>query len=1140
MDVKDVATKVIREFKLTTLALKNKTTVFLLTFVTLAFGLYSYKSLPKELFPDIALPYVMVQTIYPGNPPVDIENLITRPIEKELESIKGIKVINSTSVQGASSIFIEFNSGVNIKDALQDVKDAVDKAKSDLPNDILTDPIVQDIDFSEFPIININLSGDYSIDELKSYGEIIEDEIEAIAEISKVNIQGINEKEIKINVDPHKLNSYLLSFGDIEGAIASENISVSGGEVKLGDTRRSLRTIGEFTSIDDIRNIIVKHQDDEIVYLKDVAEVIDGYEEATSYARLNVQPVISLQVVKKGGENLLAATGRIEEVLEKIKNQHLLPEDLKISITNDQSKMVKMQLHNLENSMVMSIIFVVGVLFFFLGTRNSLFVGLAIPLSMFMSFVVLSLIDFRINMIVLFALILALGMLVDNAIVVVENIYRFLSQGYSRFEAAKRAVGEIAIPIIASTATTLAAFIPLAFWNNMIGEFMKYLPITLIIVLTSSLFVALVIVPVFAASFARIDEKEKKPNIRRSFIIMAILTGVATLFYFAKANTLANLLMFFVILGLMNIAFLHRLGKWFQNVFLSKLENAYLRVLRFSLRKRNPGILMILTLVLLIGTSIFYFKVREPKVEFFPSNDPKYINIIAELPTGTDIHATDQFMYLLEHDIDSLMGDNRIIVESILTNVGEGAKGERENAAAGPNRGMVTITFFDYELRMGISTGEIQRQLSEHLLGRYPGVNFKFQQNKMGPPTSGAPINIEIAGDDYDKLITLTDSIQNIIENSDIKGIEGLKMDLDIGKPEMIVSIDRDKARRYGLSTGQIASTLRTALYGKEISDFKVGEDEYPIQLRLMDKYRYNIPALMEQRITFRNTQGKMVQVPISAVADFTYSTTYDAVKRKDLNRLITLSSNAISGYNANDIIVQIKDLLTGFTMPEGYTYKFTGEQQDMQESMEFLGTALIIALALIVLILVAQFNSIIKPFIIMGSVVFSTIGVFGGLGTFNMNFIVVMTGVGIVALAGVVVNNAIVLIDYVDLLKQRRRKEMGLEENAFLPVEDATECVVQAGKTRLRPVLLTAITTILGLLPMAIGINIDFASLMSDFDPKISVGGDMTMIWGPISWTIIFGLTFATFLTLVIVPVMYRLATRTKFTILKFMGKAN
>ncbi|MFH2096743.1 MAG: efflux RND transporter permease subunit [Bacteroidota bacterium] len=1140
MDVKDVATKVIREFKLTTLALKNKTTVFLLTFVTLAFGLYSYKSLPKELFPDIALPYVMVQTIYPGNPPVDIENLITRPIEKELESIKGIKVINSTSVQGASSIFIEFNSGVNIKDALQDVKDAVDKAKSDLPNDILTDPIVQDIDFSEFPIININLSGDYSIDELKSYGEIIEDEIEAIAEISKVNIQGINEKEIKINVDPHKLNSYLLSFGDIEGAIASENISVSGGEVKLGDTRRSLRTIGEFTSIDDIRNIIVKHQDDEIVYLKDVAEVIDGYEEATSYARLNVQPVISLQVVKKGGENLLAATGRIEEVLEKIKNQHLLPEDLKISITNDQSKMVKMQLHNLENSMVMSIIFVVGVLFFFLGTRNSLFVGLAIPLSMFMSFVVLSLIDFRINMIVLFALILALGMLVDNAIVVVENIYRFLSQGYSRFEAAKRAVGEIAIPIIASTATTLAAFIPLAFWNNMIGEFMKYLPITLIIVLTSSLFVALVIVPVFAASFARIDEKEKKPNIRRSFIIMAILTGVATLFYFAKANTLANLLMFFVILGLMNIAFLHRLGKWFQNVFLSKLENAYLRVLRFSLRKRNPGILMILTLVLLIGTSIFYFKVREPKVEFFPSNDPKYINIIAELPTGTDIHATDQFMYLLEHDIDSLMGDNRIIVESILTNVGEGAKGERENAAAGPNRGMVTITFFDYELRMGISTGEIQRQLSEHLLGRYPGVNFKFQQNKMGPPTSGAPINIEIAGDDYDKLIALTDSIQNIIENSDIKGIEGLKMDLDIGKPEMIVSIDRDKARRYGLSTGQIASTLRTALYGKEISDFKVGEDEYPIQLRLMDKYRYNIPALMEQRITFRNTQGKMVQVPISAVADFTYSTTYDAVKRKDLNRLITLSSNAISGYNANDIIVQIKDLLTGFTMPEGYTYKFTGEQQDMQESMEFLGTALIIALALIVLILVAQFNSIIKPFIIMGSVVFSTIGVFGGLGTFNMNFIVVMTGVGIVALAGVVVNNAIVLIDYVDLLKQRRRKEMGLEENAFLPVEDATECVVQAGKTRLRPVLLTAITTILGLLPMAIGINIDFASLMSDFDPKISVGGDMTMIWGPISWTIIFGLTFATFLTLVIVPVMYRLATRTKFTILKFMGKAN
>ena len=1137
MNIKEKIDTVVREFKLTTLALKNKTSIFLITVVVVIFGLYSYNSMPKELFPDMALPYIMVQTIYPGNPPIDIENLVTRPIEKEVESIDGIKKLTSTSSQGFSSVFIEFNQNVKISDALQEVKDAVDKAKSELPNDLPQDPIVQDIDMSEFPIININLSGDYSIDELKEYGEILEERIEAVSEISKVEIRGINEKEIKILSDPYKMTSYKVSFKDLENAVAFENVSVSGGEIKLGDTRRSLRTIGEFESIDEIKNIIVKDENGDIVYLKDIADVIEGYEESTSYTRLNNQPVVSIQVVKKSGENLISATEKIDDILTEVREKHLIPEDLHISITNDQSEMVKMQLSNLENSMVMSIIFVVGVLFFFLGTRNSLFVGIAIPLSMLMSFIVLSLIDYRVNMIVLFALILALGMLVDNAIVVVENIHRFIEKGYTKFEAAKQAVGEIATPIIVSTATTLAAFLPLAFWDSTVGKFMGYLPVTLIIVLTSSLFVALVIVPVFAITFSKKGAQNEKPNKKRALIIISILFVLAMLGYIFGLNVFANLMSIAIIITALNVVILNKIGKWFQNVFLVKLENVYLKVLKFTLRKWNPVIILFFTFALMIFTIIFYFVIRSPQMEFFPSNDPKYINILAELPPGTDIDATNDFMLELQNDIIKYIGEDNKIVESILMNIGEGARAEKDNTG-GPNKGLITVTFVDYEERREINTSDILKNLSDKILGKYPGVKFKVEQNRMGPPTSGSPINLEISGEDFNRLIYLSDTIQHIIEKSNIKGIVGLKMDLNIGKPEMIVSIDRERARRYGLSTGQIASTLRTALYGKEISDFKIGEDEYPINLRLKSEYRNSIPALMNQSITFRNTKGKIVQVPISAVADYKYSTTFDAVKRKDVIRVITLSSNAIKGYNANEINQQIDQLLADFNMPEGYTYKFTGEQEDMKDSMAFLSTAMLIAISLIGLILVTQFNSIVKPIIILASILLSTIGVFGGLGTFNMNFIVVMTGVGIVALAGVVVNNAIVLIDYIDLLKQRKRKELGLEKDEFLPLDIATECVILGGKTRLRPVLLTAITTILGLLPMAIGVNIDFASLLSNFNPKFSIGGDMTMIWAPISWTIIFGLTFATFLTLIIVPAMYRIATRGKFFILKLTGK--
>ncbi len=1129
--------KIVREFKLTSLALRNKTTVLLLTFSLAIFGLVSYNTLPKELFPEVELPWVMIMTPYPGNAPLDIENLVTRPIEKELETINGIKDIKSTSSQGLSYILIVFNSGIDSKVALQDSKDAVDNAMDDLPDDLPADPVVQDIDASEFPIVNINLSGDYSVDELKNYGEILEDRIEALPEISKVEIQGINEKEIKINADPLKMAARKISFNDIENAIAYENISISSGEIRLGNTQRSIRALGEFTSMDEIRNIIVKSEEGKVVYLYDVAEVVNGYEEPSSITRLDEQPVVSLQVVKKGGENLLNATKQIDEILNHVKEEHIFPEALQITITNDQSDMVKAQLNSLENSMIMSMLFVVLVLFFFLGTRNALFVGLAIPLSMFLSFVILQIIGYTINMMVLFGLILALGMLVDNAIVVVENIYRFIDKGYRPLEAARLAVGEIAIAIIASTLTTLAAFFPLVFWDSVMGEFMKYLPITLIIVLSSSLFVALVIIPVFSSMFIRHTDEDKIPDKYLVVRIIAILVVLGIVFYLIGPNILGSLMFIGAFVTLMNYLIFAKIGIWFKTTFLDKLENVYVKFLTAALSGKRPRNLLLGTVLLLFFTIAFYF-MRSPNTVFFPSGDPNFINVFVELPAGTHITSTDRFAKKLEKDIIRMIDPYKKAVKSVLTNVGDGARLEDDlDFSTRDNKCLVTVSFVDYEDRDGVHTANILKMFNDSLTYNYPGAIFTIDRDKGGPPT-GKPINLEISGYDFDKLVYLADTIESIIEREQIEGIEGLKMDLNVNKPEMLVSIDRERVRRFGMSTAQVSSTLRTALFGKEVSDYKIGEDKYPIQLRLKEEYRNSIPALMNQKIVFRDNMGKLMEIPISAVASFSYATTYDAVKRIDLNRVVTLYSNVLEGYNANNVNNEIKALLEDFEMPTGYQYEFTGEQEEQAESMAFLSFALGLAIVLILIILVSQFNSIVKPFIIIASVLFSTIGVFGGLATFKMDFVVIMTGIGIVSLAGVVVNNAIVLIDYIELLKSRKRSELGLGEKVFLPVDVATDSIVLAGKTRLRPVLLTAITTILGLLPMAIGIDIDFWGLLSEFEPHISFGGDMAAMWSPMSWTVIFGLTFATFLTLVIVPIMYRIAVLTKKRMLHIMGK--
>jgi len=1132
--------KVVRNFWLSTWALNNKNTVYLITVVTIIFGFYSYVSLPKELFPEINIPTVMVQTLYPGNPPVDIENLVTRQIEKEVESVKGIKDMTSISSQDASNIFVEFNTDVDIKVALQDVKDAVDKAKSDLPDDLPMDPMVTDIDLTEFPVININLSGDYSVSELRDFAEDLQDKFETISEVSTVNLTGITEKEVKIILDPFLMRKLKVSFDDVENAIRAENVSLSGGELLLGDIKRTIRIIGEFNEPKEIENIIVKSEKGNIVYISDIGYVDYGFKDRDSYAYLNKQPVVSLQVVKKGGENLLSTISQVMDFLDEDRESGAIPDNLNVTITGDQSDMVKMQLSNLENSIIMGIIFVVFILFLFLGTRNSLFVGLAIPMSMFLAFMIMGLMDTRINMIVLFALILALGMLVDNAIVVTENIFRYVHKGYPLLEAAKQATGEVAMPIISSTATTLAAFFPLIFWDGMMGEFMSYLPITLIIVLASSLFVALVIIPVVFTDFFKKGANVTLPKTKSTIIKIVALIIFSAVFYIMKINWAGTLAVIFAFLGLLNLLFLSRLAMWFQKTGLVWLENTYTRFIRFALKGATPLYFLAGTIVLMVLTVAFYFG-GNPKVEFFPSGDPKLINIVAEMPIGTDVEVSDSIMRIFEGKVYEVLDPDMELVTSILTVTGKGAVGENEGftgRGGAPNKGLITINFVDFQYRDGKSTSDIQERLAQALVGLYPGISLSVEEQQNGPPT-GKPINLEISGDDFDQLMVLTQDVRKELNKANIPGIEALKIDLDVGKPELLVNIDREKVRRYGLSTGQVGSAIRTALFGKEISDFKDGEDEYKIVMRLDDKYRYNISDILNQRITFRSaSSGKIVQVPISAVADIKYSSTYGSITRKDRKRLITIYSNVLEGFNANEINDQLKMIMADYPMPVGNEYKFTGEQEEQAESMEFLSLAMIIALALITIILVSQFNSFVKPAIIMFSVVMSTIGVFGGLATFKMDFVVIMTGIGIVSLAGVVVNNAIVLIDYIGLLKKRKKEELGLGDDENLPPDIARQCIIDAGRTRLRPVLLTAITTVLGLMPLATGFNIDFVSFFNTFNPDIYFGGDNAAFWGPMSWTVIFGLSFATFLTLVIVPSLYHVLNNVKVSVSNWRKK--
>ncbi len=1112
-----------RTFFLSNWAVSNRVTVYLLTFVIVLLGVVSYNDLPKENFPEIAVPTIFVGTIYPGTGPADIENLVTRKIENEVSSVKGVKKIKSNSKQDFSIVTIEFETNKDVTVAKREVQEAVDRAKSELPKDLLEDPSVQEINFSEFPIMFLNVYGDDPL-EIKKYAEELQDAVEAFPEITRVDIVGALDREIQINVDLFRAQSAGITFGDIEGTIARENIVISGGTINTGTLERNVRVNGEFESVGEIGNLIIQGQKGNNVFLRDIATVQDTTKIRESYARLNGKDVVTLNVIKKGGENLVNAAGKIKAMVADFE-KNVLPGSVKVNLSGDQSYLTNSMLSDLTNTIILGFILVTLVLMFFMGLRDSLFVGLSIPLSSLVTFVFLPWIGFTLNLVVLFAFIFAMGIVVDNAIVVIENTYRILKEEkLSMVDTARKASGQVIGPVIAGTMTTIAPFLPLAFWEGMIGEFMFFLPITIIVTLTASILVAYILNPVFAVTFM----KRITPDVSLKRFLFNF--GIVTLLFLISIGinpTLRNSLMFY-----MAFMLIYRFGlkpgtRWFQGRVIPAMMNGYQRLLTWSLTGNHPY-RVIGGVVLLFIFSFVMISQGKNEVSQFPSPEPNFVYVYNTFDNGTDVETTNRLTKEIEDKVYDVIGRENDIVKSVITNVAIGAGNPQEmDRSASPNKSRIQVEFVEFKKREGVSTLDYLADIREKVKG-FSGVQTIVEQEQGGPPV-GKAVNIEVTADDFDRLMVVSNELKQYLDSIAVPGVEKLKWDLELGKPEIVIDVDRQKAARLGISSIQIGGQIRTALFGLEISKFRENEDEFPIVVRLGEKYREDLEALMGQTIVYRNMadQGKIYEVKLSSVVKFHETESFGGINRLDQKKVVTIASNILTGYDKMAVVGEVTEWMNKFAKTKetsGIRIEMTGEMKEQAETSGFMGRALGTSVLLIILILVAQFNSMANLWIIMTQILFSMIGVFLGFALTGMGISIVMVGIGVVSLSGIVVNNGILLLDFVEQMRKSGMK--------------TRDAIVESGRVRLTPVLLTKMTTILGLLPMAVAFNINFETLFTELNPEIWFGGDNSVFWGPLAWTIIFGLVFATLITLVIVPVMYYLSHTASIRFWRFRNR--
>jgi len=1149
-----------KEFRLSSWAINNKTTIYVMMVIILLSGISAYFSMPRENFPEIKETKIYINSIYPGNTAEDVEKLITTPLEDVLKTVSNVVEITSTSQEDVSMIIVEFDEDIEVELAKQKVKDEIETEISgeDWPtfNGAKVDPNVFDLSMSEeMPILNINISGDYPVEKLKEYGEYLEDEIENLPEIKQVDIRGAQEKEVEVAVDIYKMMAAKVSFQDIIGAINNGNVTMSAGNFITSGQRRTIRVLGEINSPADLENFVVKSDNNNPIYLKNIATIKFKEKERTTYAREFGQRVVMLDVKKRAGKNMVAAADKIKVILEKAKEE-VFPSNLKLTISNDQSSKTIGQVDDLVNNILFGIILVVSVLMFFLGFKNALFVGFAIPMSMFMSLMILSYLGFTMNTMILFGLIMGLGMLVDNGIVVVENVYRLMDEeGMSRIDAAKKGISEIAFPIIISTATTVAAFIPLGLWPGVMGEFMIYLPITLSVVLGSSLFVAIFFNSVIVSQFMKTDDTEMP--LKRIIILSSFVSGIGLIiFLIGGAYRGIGSVMIFTAIMLWAYRFgLRKLANRFQNRTIPKWERFYEKTLRRALSGAMPYVLTVGIIILLfVAFGGFGYSIgsQRTKVEFFPDNTPNQIIVYIEYPQGTDIEKTNQItkeienqVYHILNDSENMDGDYNFLVESVVSQVGEGAGNPQTDGgstAEMPHKAKITASMTEYKYRRGADSKLLREKVQKALVGIYPGVLISVEKDENGPP-AGPPINIEIEGPDYAELILVAERMRNFINSKNIAGIDELKIDVNKSKPTMQVEIDRQKAGELGVSTGQVGQLLRNSIFGSKAGIYKEDGEDYDIYVRFNKEDRYNTNALFDQKIIFRDqATGKIKEIPVSVIAKQKNSSGFSAIKHKGTKRVVTVYSALAPGYtDAGVIVSNIQSEMKNFTeLPNKIKIDYTGQIEEQNKQMAFLLGAFFTGLGLIFLILIFQFNSVSKPAIIMLAIFLSLIGVFGGIVITGSAFVIMMTMMGIISLAGIVVNNGVVLLDYTQLLIDRKMISMGMNDKDLLKADSIKESIIEGGRARLRPVLLTAITTILGLIPLAIGLNINFFTLFTDFNPNIYFGGDNVIFWGPLAWTVIYGLVIATFLTLIIVPVLFFITHKIKLKIQSLKGLTN
>jgi multidrug efflux pump len=1108
-----------KEFKPTSWVVENRTTVYLITIIMSLVGIFSYNTLPKEQFPDIVVPTIYVQTIYPGSSPKDIENLITKPIEKQIKSISGVKKLKSQSIQDFSIITVEFGTDVDVKDAKQKVKDEVDKAKTDLPTDLDTDPTIMEVNFSDVPIMYVNISGDIPLQDLKKYADVAQDKFEAMKEITRVDMVGALDREIQVNLDLQRMAVSGLSMDDVINAIRYENMRISGGNIDVGTMKRSVSVSGEFASATELENMIIRSGAGATMYLRDVAEVIDGFKEKESYARLDGKNVITLNIVKRAGENLIDASDKVRGIIKELQTTGQYPSNLEVVFTGDQSTRTRITLHDLINTIIIGFTLVTFILMFFMGAQNALFVALSVPLSCFLAFLIMPTLGFSLNMIVLFAFLLALGIVVDDAIVVIENTHRIFKNGRVPIkEAAKRAAGEVFLPVFSGTITTLAPFIPLAFWPGIIGKFMFFLPVTLIITLTASLLIAYLINPVFAASFMKpVLERKEKPKADKKFLRTSLIfMGIAMLMFFSgNVGAATFTLIMFGVFALYKFVLESSIQK-FQNNLWPRVVNRYKRFLTRLLQKTRPQLIFWGTIVLFF-ISVIGIGLRSPEVVFFPQSDPNFAYVYMTLPSGTNAEETNELTMKAEKMVFEVLGKDNPIVESVISNVAVGAtdpnSGDRSTAS---NKSKITVAFVEFAEREGQSTAKVLEDIRLKLADKFTGVELVVEKEANGPPV-GKAINIEIRGDEFKALTQAAKDLKFELESENIGGVEELKSDFISSKPEALIVIDRQRANSQGISTATVGMSLRNSIYGAEASKFKDANDDYPIMVRVKKEQVNDIDELLNMRITYRDmvAGGMIRQIPLRAIADVKYANTYGGINRLDQKRVITLASNVLPGYAPNEVVAKVQAKIDGFKAPMGIEVAMTGEQEQQAETSTFLGRAMMSSILIIILVLMLQFNSIAKTLLILSEILFSVIGVLLGLAIFDMSISIVMTGIGIVALVGIVVRNGILLVEFIDILRGRG-----------VPLKQA---IIEACKTRMTPVLLTATSTILGLVPLAVGLNMDFGTLLTELNPHIYFGGDSVAFWGPLSWTMIFGLGFASAITLILVPCMYLMYEQTK-----------